>query len=409
MNKKTKQTNSDKALSKIPIAVIFLAFIFLFGIATSGKVLYHAVTENQYAASDLVDPAQTKAIISYIDDLYNEDIWQKNGFINYNGGFHRLAGHLVIRDADPNNLIVKTADNQLVTPLAKYDVTPKAENTNLLADYCAGKNIHFLYVQAPTKIIRNVTQLPTGITDYANTMMDEFAALLQENDTGYLDLRTLSDKQTEPTTLFFRTDHHWQTKTAFAAFQTITQTIAQQYGIPIDQGKFDLNNYTVDHYDKCFLGSQGRRVGSLYDGLDDYDFIYPDFETNYTITYQTFKGTEVKTGDFMTTMVIQSHLNMSLPPSTNRYASYFGEDYPAVIIQNNLVDTGKILLIKDSYSLPVAAFLSTTVHELCMLDPRYYTDMSIFDYINQYQPDLVILMYSSSALSDLSVFQFDSK
>ena len=80
--------------------------------------------------------------------------------------------------------------------------------------------------------------------------------------------------------------------------------------------------------------------------------------------------------------------------------AYFGGDYPEVIIKNNTLNNGKILLIKDSFSLPFAAYLSTVVGEIHMIDLRYYKQQTVLDYIDDYQPDMVIILYNPSVLSD---------
>ncbi len=81
---------------------------------------------------------------------------------------------------------------------------------------------------------------------------------------------------------------------------------------------------------------------------------------------------------------------------TNRYAAYFGGDYPEVIIKNQIETNGKkVLIIKDSFALPVGAYLSTVVEELVMLDIRYNTMEDIQSYVLEYQPDIAIILCKS--------------
>lgn len=81
------------------------------------------------------------------------------------------------------------------------------------------------------------------------------------------------------------------------------------------------------------------------------------------------------------------------------YVTYIGDDYPVVQHRNRApVSDLKLLIIKDSYTLPVQAYLSTVFREIDVLDPRFVTDCTVAEYIAQTEPDLVILMLSPSAI-----------
>ena len=80
---------------------------------------------------------------------------------------------------------------------------------------------------------------------------------------------------------------------------------------------------------------------------------------------------------------------------TNRYAAYFGADFPEVIVENYLADNDKkVLIFKDSFGLPFSAFLSTMVSETRLIDKRYFSG-SLEAYIKEYNPDLVLYVYKS--------------
>ena len=63
-------------------------------------------------------------------------------------------------------------------------------------------------------------------------------------------------------------------------------------------------------------------------------------------------------------------------------------------------------MIKDSYSLPVAAFLSTCINELHMVDLRESPTVNLKNYINENDFDAVILMYNTEVFNDI-MFNFD--
>ena len=69
-------------------------------------------------------------------------------------------------------------------------------------------------------------------------------------------------------------------------------------------------------------------------------------------------------------------------------------------IQNRNVKNGtKVLVIKDSFAMPIAGFLSLNVSELRMLDIRKENrPQSIKKYVEEYQPDVVLFVASPTSM-----------
>ncbi|HYE67370.1 MAG TPA: hypothetical protein VEA58_02090, partial [Anaerovoracaceae bacterium] len=111
-------------------------------------------------------------------------------------------------------------------------------------------------------------------------------------------------------------------------------------------------------------------------------------------------------GTFGEAVLTNSYLAEGTPLETNRYAVYHGDNAELVFVNHN-VRSGKILIIKDSFGLPVYSFLSTVVHEVRALDVRLYQD-SVAEYAEKYQPDVVIVLYNGDCFGD-SMFRFDGK
>lgn len=353
------------------------------------------------------------------ESSYNDALFAKRQFVSLNGGFHKLIGSAVMRDADVNQMIVKiqddtktTQDDSITSIVWQYDMAPLAQSVSDFSVWLEKAKIDFCYVQAPYKVIAGYTQIPTGVTDYSNENADQFLAGLEENDVDYLDLREkIVAENKDRKGLFYRTDHHWQTKTAFWAFSKIGEMLESQYGWDIPEDYLRLEkSYDITSYPHSFLGSQGKRVGQLYVGLDQYDYIFPNFKTDFTVEIEKTDGsTRIQQGDFTEALVYQPLLAQTKNIETNKYACYFGGDYPEVMITNHLAENDKkILIIKDSFALPVTAFLSTVCEESRMLDLRYFTG-SVENYILDYQPDMVLMLYNPSSFGSKEMFQLLSQ
>lgn len=65
-----------------------------------------------------------------------------------------------------------------------------------------------------------------------------------------------------------------------------------RYGYVTAQVYTDPDSYERTVYEDLFLGSQGKRVGSLYAGVDDFAVYTPKFDTSFTYTtpYETRSG-----------------------------------------------------------------------------------------------------------------------
>jgi hypothetical protein len=168
----------------------------------------------------------------------------------------------------------------------------------------------------------------------------------------------------------------------------------------------DLNNYNQKVFKDYYLGSMGRRVGEPYAGTDDFTLITPKFNTKYTVYERDYGAEKIFEGDFREAVLTNSYLAEGTPPETNRYAVYHGDNAELQFV-NHEVQRGKILLIKDSFGLPIYSFLSTGVKEVRALDVRLFQD-SIAEYAEKYDPDVVIILYNGDCFGD-QMFRFKSR
>ncbi|MCD7748976.1 MAG: hypothetical protein LUH42_02880, partial [Oscillospiraceae bacterium] len=82
--------------------------------------------------------------------------------------------------------------------------------------------------------------------------------------------------------VFFKTDHHWMPQAGLAAARVTMELLSQQGLTEYDSTLLEDENWTVTVLEDWFLGSHGKRVGTLYAGVDDISVYTPNFATNYT-------------------------------------------------------------------------------------------------------------------------------
>lgn len=157
-------------------------------------------------------------------------------------------------------------------------------------------------------------------------------------------------------------------------------------GMPNAYNNETADNYNQIKYNQCYVGSEGIKTGIAYGGIDDFTLIYPKFTISYNFYCTMHVQYEFnKTGRFEEALLDISRLYKEDPYSEqrNKYSTYLFDNNSLKIIKNDLNTGGpKVVLIKDSFSLPLAAFLSTVCSEVQLIDPRHYKG-DIAEYIKQ--------------------------
>ena len=397
------------------ITGIGLAFLLFIGVATFFDSFEGESAVYERAYNDNVFDYIAGQIDSFTAE-YDDNIYSQNSFIDCYGLVERLAGRTYIPDTDVTLTVVRNSLNQLQFVMPEMDeetIESNGTNANRLKIFLDQREIPLLYVSSPVKNTPGRTELPVNVYDYSNQNSDNMLSELQERGIDTIDLReNMLEDGLKSEDLFFKTDHHWTANAGIWSADIIMQKLATMYPehFKYDASLFDKDNYNIEVLENFFLGRQGERVGQYFGGRDDYPIYSPKFDTNFSVLRYNRDGTTegVKTGTFDEAVVCPEYLtNITNGHSTDAYSYYTGADLPIVQITNNDPDaTGRILIVKDSFARMTVPFLATGVKEICMIDMRYYKG-NLYDYIESYSPDLVMLHYNSDYYSsDSSAFNF---
>lgn len=398
------------------VCVVFIVFIMLTGLSTAvinakqiGYNMLIGYKDNLDKDADILD--KLRAIIAECEDGMSEGYILKNQGVNLYGGFQKLLGKRVINDVDPSNDVIKLDNGYLsFYTHEKSDIKNLVKNTVEFNNILKKQGIPLLYVQAPYKISKYDTELPKGINVYNNYNADQYLKGIYKENINYIDLRKLiKEDGLQRYSMFFKTDHHWTPKAGLWAFSKIANELNQNYGFNIDEKLWNKDSYNVKTYKNCFLGSQGKRTGIYYDGLDDFDIITPKFKTNFEVRIDS--QNVYKTGEFKETLLDMSKFGIKDYFNTFTYTTYSGGDFGLVNIKNKINKNGKrILLIRDSFSCVLTPFLAQAVSNLDIVDLRQDDRIDLQKFIKENKPDIVIIMYNPSSIAnDVSTFDFLSK
>lgn len=260
--------------------------------------------------------------------------------------------------------------------------------------YLDSKGIRLLYVSEPTKYIDDAYyEEQFGGESFINRNTDLFLQRISDAGIDYLDLRdNIKEEGIDPSSLFYRTDHHWTVPASLWASKTIAQKLNTDYNYQIELSKYDESNMDTVKYQNCWLGEQGKKVAKSYIGLDDYTMMKPSYETEYEI--KDSQGNITAAGDFGI-FVNTDVYDLETDPYTMGSWHYSYNNFKYSFICNQRVKEGKALVLGDSYTNSMIPFLSLGIHEVEVIIPRELADdESVRNYVEAGEFDTVIVAYA---------------
>ena len=367
--------------------LLFLALFFLLSLRPFARESYYALRAGGGTA--------------LAESRFNDFLPGKDALVTLNGGVQRLLGRREV------NQRYRLDNGQMTYIIPELDMEPIAQNTVDFARVLEERGVPFLYVNLLFKIDETDKQLPPGVEDFSNENADRFLAILRREGVDCLDLRELEKAEgLEHYSLFFPTDHHWTPETGLWASNRIAAALeARDPSLAADLSCMELENYDLEVREGVFLGSHGRRVGEWYAGADDLSILTPRFETRLRFSVPELEL--VREGSFEETMLFPEKLEETDRMHSAAYDVYTGGEYGLLRVENLLGGNGKrLLVLQDSFSLVVIPFFSLGYERVDYLDLRLW-DGDLLSYIDETEPDMVLVLYNPGALEDNNTVMFE--
>ena len=352
----------------------------------------------------VVEPIQKYFVKEYTfqqarDDIvanYPANLEEKYEFINLNGLYVKVSGGRMCND------IIKLDNGSLTAVSLPYDITGNAQKAIDLKNQLDEMGIDFIYVQSPFKT--NSELVPYGLEDATDINVDAF---LKEIDgkVDYIDLRPyITDSGEHINQYFYKTDHHWNPLGAFKAFQIVSEYLQSEYPQEKILGEYqNIENWEINKKENWFLGSRGKRTGTYFGGVDDLIWLTPKFDTE--MSFANIYKDEFYSGDFYKANIREEYIKERDYFLKNAYCVYIGGDYPLVQHRNALAPVDKkVIIVKDSFILPLQSYFSTVFSEVDVIDMRYYTAGTLYEYIDESRPDIVIMNFNGGGVTGDALF-----
>lgn len=215
-----------------------------------------------------------------------------------------------------------------------------------------------------------------ALTDDQNAYLDAFYGALGEQVQA-LDVREALKTAAETTQVYYRTDHHWTTDGAYAAFLSVADALG------VD-GTRQFVSKTVSN---DFSGSLAAKSGFYVRERDAIHIFTPiEDDPMYVVNFED--GTQRA-----------SCYDADALKGEDPYQVFFGGNQGKITIETSVDTDRKLLVLKDSYANCFLPFLLSEFQEITIVDPRYYyEDLNDLMVTEQYTD--MLYLYNVNTLAE---------
>lgn len=354
-------------MKKNPLFYSFIILMFLltfFDLASPEKSFSELenrrlATKVKFTIEGLIDGTFTRKYEEYTNDQFiGRDMW-----IDLKSRSEYVLGKI------ENNDIIYGKDNYLFDKFDVLDEKRLSNNINALNIFmknakATGSDVSVMIVPSSYEVYKE--KLPDGAP--LINQQEEIQKIYNELESG----RTIdilnSLKSNKDQELYYKTDHHWNIKGAYLAYEKYIEATGE---VPINLSELKENN--IENFYGTFF-SKAKPFNGEPDVLTYYDI--PDIEMSI--------GAEK----------YDSLYDFSYLKARDKYSIYLRGNNPLTIIKNNSLNNGKkLLVIKDSFANSMVPFLTQNYEEIQIVDLRAFMP-KLSDYVKEEKFDDILVLYN---------------
>lgn len=256
-----------------------------------------------------------------------------------------------------------------------------------LRDVVEGYGGHFYYVAVPGQYTYFSDAYPNFLNNreaYTALEIPAFTQAMEEQGVNLLDMGPVLDQLGKPKEYYSLADYHYQFEGAYVTYRAILEEINRDLGL--DLTILDGDSLTVETLPNPYLGSRGRKIFGLENCGEYLTIGLPKNPIPFT---RADNGAETAAAVY------------AMPATDTEnvlYSLYMGGDVGETVIETNRPGLPSILIYGDSFTNPVECLAYYSFDEMRSIDLRHYKDMTLADYIQTYQPDIVVGIRDYEAL-----------
>ena len=365
----TKISDSTKADTAAIETEIATELVTETEIVTEAVTEGPSVTEDVHADEGIVNVKPTP--IRRTDDWVDWDADYNNPKVKFTEIVEGLIARDVYVGKDGWLFYTDSIDNYLGTDLYADTMLRRiAKQMQGRADWCEENGITFYFMIAPNKNTIYPEKMMSSMKEGEQKRIDQVYDYLRENTTvKCIDVRDalIAEKNANPTVdLYYPLDTHWNNHGGFIAYQTIMDTIKQDFPNAI---KHEKDEYQIDYFDAHFKDC-AYYLG-YYDTLENSGPVYTKLDGKIgQVAWHDWSG---EFGQFVHAYVDpengyqESCFNMGY---TNEYAA----------------DAPSLYIIRDSFFMAMSTFIRDSFSKVTS---TWRTDFPTKDILKE-KPDIVI-------------------
>ena len=284
------------------------------------------------------------------------------------------------------NNIIETESGALVIMAAPEDYDPekqaqimnkKADALKQLIGQVEDYGGVFAYVGVPAQRYVYYDAYPEylkighSMVDYNEKRV--FSALAETNAAA-VDVCQLLREANNPEQYYSAMDNHYNYKGVLLTYHALMQALNTKLDTPLKEYQDTELTFHTEKQD--FFGTYNSRICNLQALKEHLVWAEPTEPVPFT---RTDNGEAVPADTFR-----------QPDSAVSAYAGYMSGDIGETIIRTGRDDLPRVLVFGDSFTNPLEGLLYASCGEMRSLDLRNYDKMTLCDYIDQYQPDLVI-------------------
>ena len=369
-----KNSDIKRKFGKYMPAVVFAAFIFGTAIwfLVSPKKEYSSFEKRnleqfpEVSAENILSGKFGSDFENYFADQFpNRNLWVGlNAYYTLGTGNNGAGGVYFCSDGYLINKPLSN-DNRL------------SNNVDAITKFAKKIDVPVTVMFAPSTGYIASDLLPAVHDEYNDdAYFDNTEKTLSQNNISFVDLRrTFKNKYENGTQLYYKTDHHWTTAGAYAAYTKLCESLGIN-AVPEEK-------YNVEKYGE-FYGTTYSTSGFWLTKPDDIEIWKNPDDSEKNIKVDITEGTETKEYD---SMYFYDHLK-----EDDKYPVFIDGNHALTEITNSNASGGTIVLIKDSFSHCLAPFLADNYSKVILVDMRYYK-LSVSDLVKKENAEQVIAVY----------------
>ena len=370
-------------------AILFIAALVIVSILNFATrlPLFRSKLNQLPADSGLNDAIHTVDYVANSSILGEEELVYSHSLLQVFLGKEESGGFEIIKG---NN---GELDYGNFYPVLTTNTEEYALRMRRLLDYESSRDSHVMFINAIDLFNRDKSSYAADLpVNDQNTISDAMLYYLQSYGVDYLDSRKiLKESSLPPDQYRYNTDIHWTVEAGFEVFAGLIEKLSDEYDLDLDPDSFYKNpdNYKKSVFPQSYVGILGQRTGTPFSGKDDFLFLEPDFETQFTLEYIRNDTEYTVTGDFKEALINHSYWD-----SGNLYASYLSGQTQWKRITNERSQTGpRFLFICDSFAMPIISFLAPMASEIHVICPLTGQPPDLEEYLLEQDFDFVFVEY----------------